>query len=251
MISQDELPQEKGLPHCFLPLHLWLDKSKVTETVKMHLIILCAGFLPSTIRNGLGNGGGILIGYMPIMSFALQWLIRHTNSYLYQVGNLNENSELEDDSVASVEVAQFKQDIYYKVLDIIFASLKKPSHFSEAVKCGDSILRVLFPGFLINTIDCEEAYMACGTHGTKANHPCPQCLISKNELSYLSKSFRPHTSSSMIKLCSQALNATSVTAHDSMDKIPQWHGLKHFKYVISADFTDGNSYHDILKVCSF
>ncbi|KIJ44987.1 hypothetical protein M422DRAFT_251626 [Sphaerobolus stellatus SS14] len=77
---QSSLPREEGMPHCFLPLHLWLDKSNVSTTVKMHPIIIRPGFLPSAIRNGSGNGGGMLIGYMPI------------------VGNPNESSEVEDDS---------------------------------------------------------------------------------------------------------------------------------------------------------
>ncbi|KIJ44427.1 hypothetical protein M422DRAFT_252026 [Sphaerobolus stellatus SS14] len=33
----------------------------------------------------------------------------------------------------------------------------------------------------------------------------------------------------------------------NMDRTPHWRGLKHFKMVASADFTDGNSYKDILK----
>ena len=68
IIFQDLLPMDGEIPHCFLPLHLWLDKSNVSTTVKMHPIILHPGFLPSKIRNGSGNGGGVLLGYMPIVS---------------------------------------------------------------------------------------------------------------------------------------------------------------------------------------
>ncbi|KIJ30554.1 hypothetical protein M422DRAFT_267894 [Sphaerobolus stellatus SS14] len=93
---QSSLPQEDGLPHCYLPLHLWLDKSKVSEKVKMHPIIIHPGFLPSAIRNGSGNGGGVLIGYMPI------------------VGDPNKSIENEDDTAASVEIAQFKQEVQHK-----------------------------------------------------------------------------------------------------------------------------------------
>ena len=35
----------------------------------------------------------------------------------------------------------------------------------------------------------------------------------------------------------------------SIDKTPHWWELKHFKAVTSTEFTDGNSYKDILKVC--
>lgn len=53
-----------GGPHVFLPLHLWLDKSNVAKTVVKHPMILRPGFLPHSIRNGSGNGGGVLIAYM-------------------------------------------------------------------------------------------------------------------------------------------------------------------------------------------
>lgn len=66
--NQDCLPQLDGLPHVFLPIVLWLDKGMVTKRVRKHPIILRAGWLPSSIRNASGNGGGVLIGYMPIVS---------------------------------------------------------------------------------------------------------------------------------------------------------------------------------------
>ncbi|KIJ25403.1 hypothetical protein M422DRAFT_273649 [Sphaerobolus stellatus SS14] len=130
---QSSLPQEDGIPHCFLPLHLWVDKSKVSEKIKMHPIIVRACFLSGAIRNGSGNGGGLLVRYMPI------------------VGDPNESAENEDDSAASIEIANFK--------------------------------------------------------------PPQRARLSKN-----------------------------------VDKMPRWRGLKHFKAVTSTEFTDGNSYKDILKI---
>ena len=63
------MPYIPNLPHCFLPLHLWMDKGKVSSTVNMHPILLRPGFLPAGIRNGSGNGGGVLLGYMPKVSY--------------------------------------------------------------------------------------------------------------------------------------------------------------------------------------
>jgi len=76
---QDSLPQEVGCPHCFLALHLWLDKSNVSTTVTKHPIILRPGFLPSIIRNASGNGGGVLIGYMAVVRRLLLLIIRSVN----------------------------------------------------------------------------------------------------------------------------------------------------------------------------
>ncbi|KAJ7322002.1 hypothetical protein DFH08DRAFT_818379 [Mycena albidolilacea] len=61
---QDSLPFVLGLPHCFLPLILWLDKGMATKRVRKHPIVGRLANLPSAIRNGSGNGGGVLFGYM-------------------------------------------------------------------------------------------------------------------------------------------------------------------------------------------
>jgi len=67
---QDALPEmsSSGHRHCYLPLDLWLDKTDVSTTIKMHPIVLRALWLPSLVRNASGNAGGVLIGYMPIVS---------------------------------------------------------------------------------------------------------------------------------------------------------------------------------------
>jgi hypothetical protein len=69
---QSDLPYFLGLPHCFLPMILWMDKGNVTKQVKKHPILLCAAFLPSEIQNASGNGGGVLVGYMPVVSSVLE-----------------------------------------------------------------------------------------------------------------------------------------------------------------------------------
>ena len=56
-----------GFPHCFLPLHFWLDKGLVTRRVKKYPMMLQAAWLPRQIRNASGNSGGVLLGYMPMV----------------------------------------------------------------------------------------------------------------------------------------------------------------------------------------
>jgi hypothetical protein len=70
---QNTLPAPDPDPHCLLPLHLWLDKGLVTKRVKKHPMVMRAAWLPGNIRNGSGNGGGVLIGYMPVVHQFL-WL---------------------------------------------------------------------------------------------------------------------------------------------------------------------------------
>jgi len=58
------------MQHCYLPLHFWLDKGLVTRRVCKYPMVLRPVWLPRQIRNASGNGGGILVGYMPMVSFA-------------------------------------------------------------------------------------------------------------------------------------------------------------------------------------
>ncbi|KIJ45397.1 hypothetical protein M422DRAFT_251171 [Sphaerobolus stellatus SS14] len=195
---QDQLPQEYGLPHCFLPLHLWLDQGKVSHATNKHSIVLQPVFLPSEIRNASGNGGGIFIGFMPI------------------VGNPNDSIEVEDDTPSSVELAQFKQEVYHKVLHVILKSIRKRSHHGDTLECGDRIRRVLSPGFLIHSVDGEEGCLTCGTRGANANHPCPKCLVAKEELTQLSKDFAPRLPLEMRVIFEKAKKILSSTARMSL-----------------------------------
>lgn len=67
-VLQSSLPTDEEYPNCYLPLHIWLDKGNMTKKVKKHPMVLRPAFLPREIRNASGNGGGILLGYMPVAS---------------------------------------------------------------------------------------------------------------------------------------------------------------------------------------
>ncbi|KIJ50224.1 hypothetical protein M422DRAFT_245466 [Sphaerobolus stellatus SS14] len=283
---QDSLPREFGMFHVYLPLHLWLDKSSVAKTVSKHPIILRPGFLNHAIRNGSGNGGGVLIGY---------------------VGAPSNNTDSEDDSLDSVEYAQFKREVYHKACKRILRTLRRKSHRGEAATCGDKITRVVYPGILIDTVDGEEGYCLCGTRGVQANHICPRCLVFKGELHKLSKSFIPRTQDGRISVYNQALQASTSTARQTIlknhglhlvgnafweiansdpylaysydmlhafdsgewgkhqwplfrdhlsqpqkvqltrNQVPRWRGLNLYQEVTAVDFADGNNYRDIFK----
>jgi hypothetical protein len=67
MHVQSELPDNTHLEHCLAPLHIFLDEGRVTTRMNMHPIVLRALWLNSEVRNGSGNGGGIIIGFMPMV----------------------------------------------------------------------------------------------------------------------------------------------------------------------------------------
>lgn len=284
---QDSIPQPQSdkRPHCYFPLHIWLDKSNVSTGKKMHPIILRACGLPSQIRNASGNGGGILIGYMPIVGESLD----HPQNQ-------------------SEDLAHFKREVYHRILEMILQSLKKLSIYGQAVMCGDRIVRVLFPGFLIASLDMEEAYCFCATKGNRANYPCPRCLVPAKELHSITTAYQERTEAAMVKVFTSAKSLTPSAADtllknnglhliqncfwkmcrsspyqaysydilhsfdsgewgkhqwsliledlsseeekslsQSMAEVPPWPRLKHFDNVVKADFTDGNSFRDILK----
>jgi Plavaka transposase len=90
----------------------------------------------------------------------------------------------------------------------VFSSLRQRSHSGEAMRCGDGVTRVLYPGILIESQDGEEAnyFCACRASG-HANHPCPKCLVDKNQLHNITGTFEPRTSESMRAVIRRASRA--------------------------------------------
>jgi len=78
-LFKSELPETNDFPHCYLPLHFWLDKGLVTRRVSKYPMVLRPAWLPRRVRNGSGNGGGVLLGYMPMVIFCNSPGIRKLN----------------------------------------------------------------------------------------------------------------------------------------------------------------------------
>ncbi|GJE89869.1 hypothetical protein PsYK624_059800 [Phanerochaete sordida] len=200
--AQDTLPPSGQYPHVFLPLHFWLDKGNVTRKVKKHPMVLRPAFLPHEIRNASGNGGGILLGFMPV---------------------IDDPANPEDRTASEkLEFARFKREVYHKVLSVVFSTLKRSSNSGEAVKCADELIRILWTGFLIHSADLQEAEALCAIRAALANHPCPQCLVEKCDLHRISLSSTPRTSSFMQDVYHRAKAATTKT---EKERILRDHGL--------------------------
>ncbi|KAF8516938.1 hypothetical protein BU17DRAFT_67219 [Hysterangium stoloniferum] len=255
---QNALLHNPDLPHCFLPLHIWLDKGKVSKTVKLHPALLWAGFLPGDIRNGSGNGGAVLFLMMPVI-----------DCILIVEDPYDPKSQTETQKTA---FSFFKRSIYHK--------------------------RVLTTGITIQSVDGEEAVWTCATWGASALHPCPRCLVHKDELTKLTKARMAkskkkgeeilrdnglHTYSTLIQNAFWTISNSdpySAVSYDTlhsddlgkwgkhlfpkmvealgnmkqgysefMSQIPSWPGLKNVQNVITLDFSDGNTFWDILKAC--
>ncbi|KZT29211.1 hypothetical protein NEOLEDRAFT_1086238 [Neolentinus lepideus HHB14362 ss-1] len=208
-IIDDELPVlPEPYPHCFVPLHLWIDKGRVSRRVNKYPMVLRAAWLPRNIRNASGNGGGVLLGYLPIV----------------------EDPHDPSDRKAKEKVVfqQFRRNIYQQVLRTVFKSLKRRSWEGEVVKCGDSRTRTLFPGVLIESVDGEEAANFCACRAALANYPCPKCLVHKSQLHNITGSYEQRTSASMSAVLHEARQASNATAKDNILKDFGLHDIKHF-----------------------
>ncbi|KAF8516714.1 hypothetical protein BU17DRAFT_67328 [Hysterangium stoloniferum] len=274
---QTALPSDLDLPHCFLPLHIWLDKRKVSTTVKLHPALLRAGFLPGDVRNGSGNGGAVLFLMMPVVE-----------------DPHDPKSRTEAQRAA---FAFFKRSIYHQVLMVALQPLQYPSQYGEAVTCSDSVQQVLTTGIIIQSLMVKKQHAL-------------MCLFHKNELTKTTKVFPLRTRQTMSDVVQKAKAARSKrqteeilrdnglhivdnafwtiansdpyssvsydTLHSDdlgkwgdhlfpkmievlgnmkqggkfsefMSHIPSWPGLKIVHNVITVDLSDGNTFRDIMK----
>ncbi|KAJ7215380.1 hypothetical protein GGX14DRAFT_608176 [Mycena pura] len=288
--ADDSLPADDLYPSCYLGLHVWLDKGLVSTKVKMHPILFRGCWIHSATRNGSGNGGSALAGFVK-MPPGLRQIDPNT---------LTGSSRSEYD--------RLKRMIYRGVCHLVMASLEQRSHHGEALRFGDGITRIAYPGVLIESMDFEELAAWLAIRNSMSLHPCPQCLAHKNDLPRLTRSFTKRTSESMscalarapipkterneylkqyglhdfehflwnfnnsdpykatgydclhffdggiwgrhmwplIKGCLQRDGLAS-KFNTNMDKFPRWRDLKHFSSPTTIDYSDGQTFLDILK----
>jgi hypothetical protein len=62
--EQSRLPFVEGMEHCYTPYHVWIDEGRISSNVNMHPFVIRAAWLESAIRNGSGNGGGVIIAFL-------------------------------------------------------------------------------------------------------------------------------------------------------------------------------------------
>jgi hypothetical protein len=131
----------------------------------------------------------------------------------------------------TVDWARFKREIYHKFHSAIFASLQRPARSGEAIKCGDSQTRVLFPGIPYDSLDGEEACMFSACRAAHANFPCPRCLVHKDDLNKITKVFPARTVDHMRQVYTNAMNAPNKTERE---RILQNYGLHQTEVFVST-----------------
>ena len=186
-------------------------------------MILRPAWLPRQIRNASGNGGGVLIGYMPIVSH-----IHLFKFYLHMSWiQIEDPSDPTSRSAAEKEeFAHFKREVYQKILGKVFQTLKHRSQNGEAHHCADGVSRVLYPGILIESQDAEEAAYFCGCRAALANHPCPKCLVVQTDYHKISGNFELRTPQSMRAVLTRASNAKTKSAKEKILKDNGMHNIE-------------------------
>ncbi|KAJ7888421.1 hypothetical protein B0H14DRAFT_2562390 [Mycena olivaceomarginata] len=184
--ADDSLPADHFYPSCYLGLHVWLDKGLVSTKVKMHPNLFRACWIHSATRNGSGNGGSALAGFVK-MPHSLREIDPNT---------LTGRTRSEYD--------RLKRIIYRGVCHFVMASLESRSHHGEALRFGDGITWIADPGVLIESMDFEELAAWLAIRNSTSLHPCPQCLVSKDDLPRLTRKFSERTTTSMSRVLARA-----------------------------------------------
>ncbi|KAK7001214.1 hypothetical protein R3P38DRAFT_3405317 [Favolaschia claudopus] len=206
----DQLPEQAKYPPCFVGLHIWLDKGLVSTKVKMHPILVRGCWIESATRNGSGNGGGTLAGFVR-MPPELREIDPKTLS-----GSMR------------AEYDQLKRQIYHAVCRLILSSLQQRSRDGETLKFGDGVLRTAYPGILIESMDFEEIAAWLAIRNSRALHPCPQCLVHKDDLHRLSQEYPARTAVSMKRVLTDAPRGPKKAAREEYLREYGLHDFVHY-----------------------
>ncbi|KAF7377675.1 hypothetical protein MSAN_00190400 [Mycena sanguinolenta] len=129
-------------------------------TQKAYPIIARLGNIAVAIRNSNGWGGGQIVGELPIVA---------------------------DDTAESGKAGyvNFKTAVWHASFFKLLESIAGHSKTGVWTNCGDGNARWLFPVVLILAADYEEASIMTLIRGLGGNHPCPVCLVHRDEQSDL------------------------------------------------------------------
>ncbi|KAJ7460514.1 hypothetical protein B0H11DRAFT_2286132 [Mycena galericulata] len=128
---------------------------------KAYAVVTRLANIPNAIRNSTRFGGGQVVGHQPIVKDDTQ-----------------ENSK--------PAFSNFKNIVWHTAFYKLLKSLAHAAKVGDWTKCGDGILRWLWPAILILAADYEEACVMALIRGLQGLYPCPICFVPWNEQSDLS-----------------------------------------------------------------
>ncbi|KAF8956124.1 hypothetical protein BDZ97DRAFT_1907300 [Flammula alnicola] len=165
----------------------YADKTRLSSfgTEKGYPVLVRCANLPVSIRNGEGVGGGRLVGWLPI-------------------------PEEDAQEKGKKDFVNLKREIWHKAVYEIIHSIELHTEIGTAITCGDQVIRQIFPHILIISADFEEQSMIALTRGGTSKKPCTICLVPKEEIPNLSKTFPLRTTETMreVWIRAQDMNST-------------------------------------------
>ncbi|KAK6966916.1 hypothetical protein R3P38DRAFT_3337690 [Favolaschia claudopus] len=138
----------------------------------------------------------------------------------YMVGIPDLGDPTDRKSVETVAFAKFKMKIYQRILSVIFSSLKSKSWN-------------------------EEAYFN-GCRAALANHPCPKCLVHKDDLHCLTKVFTMRASEATESTICRARNAPTKGEKERILKKHGLHDVDHFLWGFRFSDSHAAAAYDVL-----
>jgi len=128
---QSSLPAD-GKP---LAITLYADKTQLSSfgTAQGYPIMAQINNLPSAVRNGTGLGATQVVGWLPIVA--------------------------EDESDKGKSFTNFKRAVWHASFKVLLDGIELESYTGVLIKCGDGILRKLYPFVYVLAADYEEQYV--------------------------------------------------------------------------------------------
>ncbi|KAK7049204.1 hypothetical protein VNI00_005805 [Paramarasmius palmivorus] len=178
-----------------LCLIIYVDKNKLSSfgTAKGYPVIAAIGNLPSDIRNGGGIGGGRVVGWHPVI-------------------------EEESKHSKKTSFVDFKAIVWHQSALKMFESVEIFCEVGCVMDCGDGVRRLLYPILLILSADYEEQCAMCLIRGLRSLHPCPKCMVGKEQLSQLSERFNERTPEDTARVLNDVASLTLKGDRDDLLK---------------------------------
>ena len=126
-------------------LSLYADKSKLSSfgTKKGYPVIARCANLPVELQNGIGIGGGRVVGWLPVVGYGI-WCIHFSDDFFKVEGTKFD--------------ANFKRVVWHKSFFKILESIHRLSKIGFKIECADGVVCQIYLAILILSADYEEQY---------------------------------------------------------------------------------------------
>ncbi|KAL0059303.1 hypothetical protein AAF712_013951 [Marasmius tenuissimus] len=171
-INERRVLDEEGKPQSSpnakpLALIMYADKNKLSSfgTAQGYPVMATIGNLPADVRNSGGVGGAKVVGWQP--------LVKEESEHKGKKGFID-----------------FKAVVWHVAFAKILESVVIMSEVGIRLRCGDGVIQMLYLILLALSADYEEQCVICLIRGVKGNYPCPRCMVHKEELADLSRTWK-------------------------------------------------------------